>query len=396
MKIAFYSDNFYPELSGISDSILITAKELAKRGHFINFFVPSYSKKNYDFLSLPFKEQLIDEKIKITRMFSVPYPTGTKQSRLVIPTGLRTFALKKFNPDLIHTNHIMGVGLEGLIDASFLNVPIVGTNHTPISEFVRYTPIKAKWFQKLAQKYDVWYFNHCDFVSSPSSPVLKEMQSLGFKKPSHPVSNPVEFELFEKEYDKNKLKKDLGLSDFTLIYCGRLAPEKHIDLIIRVAAQLREAIPTISVVISGTGSEENNLKELAKKLGIFDRIKFYGYIKEKEEFVRLYKASDVFLMLGTAETQSIVMMQAMASGLSVIGVKAWGLVDFINEKNGILIEPNDLDALKDRILFLYKNKEIRENLGRGGQVYVKNFAPTKIAEIWENIYLDVLKNRLKH
>jgi glycosyltransferase involved in cell wall biosynthesis len=222
------------------------------------------------------------------------------------------------------------------------------------------------------------------------------MQSLGFKKPSHPVSNPVEFELFEKEYDKNKLKKDLGLSDFTLIYCGRLAPEKHIDLIIRVAAQLREAIPTISVVISGTGSEENNLKELAKKLGIFDRIKFYGYIKEKEEFVRLYKASDVFLMLGTAETQSIVMMQAMASGLSVIGVKAWGLVDFINEKNGILIEPNDLDALKDRILFLYKNKEIRENLGRGGQVYVKNFAPTKIAEIWENIYLDVLKNRLKH
>ncbi|EKD86095.1 MAG: hypothetical protein ACD_37C00479G0002 [uncultured bacterium] len=394
MRIAFYSDNFYPELSGISDSIIITGKKLAGLGHSINFFVPSYSRKNYKFLDLPYKEINLGERIKITRLFSFPYPTGTAQSRLVIPTGLRSLLLKKFKPDLIHSHLIAGVGLEALLDSKILKIPMVGTNHTPISEFVRYTPVKWKWFQKLAQRYDVWYYNHCRFVSSPSTPVLSEMKSLGFNKPSHPVSNPVEIELFKKDYDKKKLKKKYGLSDFTLIYCGRLAKEKHIDLIIRAAAELKNEIPDLSIIISGTGSEEKNLKELAKKLNISEKIKIFGYIKEKEEYVRLYKASDLFLMLGTAETQSIVMMQAMTTGLPVIGVKAWGLPDYIYKENGILIEPNDLNALKEKILFLYKNKEIRESLGEGGKKFVQGFTPEKIAKAWEDIYSAVLKNTI--
>jgi len=395
MRIAFYSDNFYPELSGISDSIRITAKKLAERGHFINFFVAKYSKKNYKFLNLPDKELFIHDRVKITRMFSLPYPTGTNQGRLMIPTGLRSIILKRFKPDLIHTHQLAGVGLEALIDSKILKIPMIGTNHTPISEFVKYTPIKAIWFQKLAQKYDVWYFNHCQFVSSPSNPVLDEMRTLGFNKPSHPVSNPLELDLFKKEYDKKTLKKELDFSDFTLLYCGRLASEKHVDLIIKAAAELRKVIPEIQVVLSGTGSEKENLIKLAKDLGISDKVKISGYIENKEDFIKLYKASEVFLMLGTAETQSIVMMQAMASGLPVIGVRAWGLVDYIYDQNGILIEPNDLKALTEKILYLYKNKNVREKLGDGGRVFVQNFTPEKIAKAWEDIYSSVLSKLSK-
>lgn len=394
MRIAFYSDNFYPELSGISDSIITTSKKLAEMGHFINFFVPKYSKKNYDLLSLPYKELFLHERIKITRLASISYPTGTKQGRLVIPTGLRSIALRKFKPDLIHSHLIAGVGLEAIFDSKILNIPMVGTNHTPISEFVRYTPIKWKWFQNLTQRYDVWYYNHCRFVSSPSTPVLEEMKSLGFNKPSHPVSNPVDIQLFQKNHDKKMLKKKYGLTDFTLIYCGRLAPEKHVDLIIQAAAQLKDKIPDISIIISGTGSEGENLKELAKNLGIFEKIKFFGYMRDKEEFAKQYKAADLFLMLGTAETQSIVMMQAMATGLPVIGVRAWGLPDYIYKENGILIEPNDLNALKEKILFLYENKKVREDLGKGGKLFVEGFTPKKIAKAWEDIYSAVLKNSL--
>lgn len=394
MRIAFYSDNFYPELSGISDSIVTTAKKLAEMGHFINFFVPKYSKKNYALLKLPYQELFLHERIKITRLFSFPYPTGTAQGRLVIPTGLRSLALKKFKPDLIHSHLIAGVGMEALFDAKILKIPMIGTNHTPISEFVRYAPIKWKWVQNLTQRYDVWYYNHCRFVSSPSSPVLEEMKNLGFDKPSHPVSNPVDIKLFQKKHDKKSLKKEYGLTDFTLIYCGRLAPEKHVDLIVKAAADLKEKIPDISLIISGTGSEEKTLQDLAKKLGIFERIKFFGYMKDKEEFAKQYAAADLFLMLGTAETQSIVMMQAMASGLPIIGVRAWGLPNYIYKENGILIEPNDLNALKEKILYLYENKKIREELGEGGRVFVQGFTPEKIAKAWEDIYAAVLKKSL--
>ncbi|PIZ97914.1 MAG: hypothetical protein COX78_04080, partial [Candidatus Levybacteria bacterium CG_4_10_14_0_2_um_filter_35_8] len=116
MKIAIYSDNFFPELSGISDTIIASGKELARRGHLVNYFVPKYIKKNYDLLNLSYKEVFLHKNIKITRFPSFSFPTGTKQSRFVIPSGLGSFSLKKFNPDVIHTNLIAGVGIEALLD----------------------------------------------------------------------------------------------------------------------------------------------------------------------------------------------------------------------------------------------------------------------------------------
>ena len=75
MRIAIFSDNFYPELSGISDSIISLAKELSVRGHYIHFYVPYYSAANYRKIGLPLEEIVLREKIKITRFFSLPYNT---------------------------------------------------------------------------------------------------------------------------------------------------------------------------------------------------------------------------------------------------------------------------------------------------------------------------------
>ncbi|MFH1186972.1 MAG: glycosyltransferase [Candidatus Levyibacteriota bacterium] len=394
MKIAIFSDNFYPELSGITDTILTTAKELAKMGHFINFFVPHYSSKDYKQVNLSNeKEVFLHERIEISRMFSFSYPTGTRQGRLVVPTGLRFLKVKKFNPDVIHTNHIAGAGVEGLISAKLLKKPLIGTNHTPIIEFIKYSPIKSNWFKNSMSKYDAWYFNKCDFVSSPSWAVLHEMQKYGFNRQCKPVSNPVDIEAFKPLAikEREELKKKYGFSDFTLYYCGRLAVEKHIDLMIKAVVNLKEKIPNINLVIAGKGSEEENLKAMVKKLGVGDRVKFYGFLKELKNFVKLYNATDLFLMLGTAETQSIVMMQAMACGNPVIGVNSWGLVDYINEKNGFLIKPNDQEALEEKILYLYKNKDKKEALGEGGRKFTEQFSKRNVAKTWEKIYEETIR-----
>lgn len=394
MRIAIFSDNFYPELSGITDTILTTAKELANLGHFVNFFVPYYSKKDYNQVKLSSDEEVfLHKRIKITRFFSFSYPTGTKQGRLVIPTGLRFLKVKKFNPDIIHTNHIAGAGIEGLIDAKLLKKPLVGTNHTPIIEFIKYSPIKFDWFKKAMSKYDAWYFNKCDFVSSPSWAVLHEMQKYGFNKPCRPVSNPVNIETFKpiSEEKKKSLKKKYDFSGFTLYYCGRLAQEKHVDLMIRAVYDLKNKIPDINLVIAGKGSEEESLKALVRKLNLEDKVKFFGFLKETKDFAELYNATDLFLMLGTAETQSIVMMQAMASQNPVIGVNSWGIVDYVNEKNGFLIEPNDQKALNEKILYLYKNPDNMKSLGEGGRNFAEQFSRQNIAKIWEGIYKEVIK-----
>ena len=180
MRIAIFSDNFYPELSGISDSVLALAKTLATRGHRVNFYVPHYAKKNYEVLNVPYRELDLGSNIEIHRFFSIPFSMGTEQGRAVIPLGLHTGELKAFDPDMIHTQMFFGVGLEATFASWLLKKPLVGTQHTAVKEFLRYSPIKAQWFNTLFLDYVNWYYEHCDLVTAPSQCVFDEMRSLWF------------------------------------------------------------------------------------------------------------------------------------------------------------------------------------------------------------------------
>jgi len=391
MRIAIFSDNFYPELSGISDSIIITAKELAAHGHFIHFYVPKYPPEDFKLLGLPESEINLGKNIEITRLASFAYRTGSGQGRALILTGLRWLAVKKFNPDVIHVHLPFGAGIEGLIAAKILKKPLVGTNHTPMREFVRYSPIKLKNLDNLLLNYTVWFYNRCDFMSSPAHAVVDEMTASGFKKPFTVVSNPIDTSEFypAQRTEKKLLKKKYGFSNFTVFYNGRLAEEKRIDLMIYAVKKLIKQIPDINYVIAGRGPDETRLKQLAAKLGVSKNVKIIGFIGsiiDLKEFAEIYNATDVFAILSTAETQSVAAMRAMACGIPVIASKIWGLAEYVNEENGIPIERSDEDTLPDHVLHLFKNPALRKKLGKNGEEFVKKFSPEQIAKIWEDIY----------
>jgi len=126
MRIAIYSDNFYPELSGITDSIMTTGKELARRGHSVHYYVPHYSEKNYQMLSRG-RDLDMGPRIEVYRLPSLPFKTGTGQGRAVLPLCTSLPSLKRFNPDVIHLNVFGGSGLEAIMAAKLLGKPLVGT-----------------------------------------------------------------------------------------------------------------------------------------------------------------------------------------------------------------------------------------------------------------------------
>lgn len=397
MRIAVFSDNFYPELSGISDSIITTAKELAARGHFIHFYVPSHPPKDFRLLGLPESEIYLGKNIEITRLTSLPYRTGSGQGRALVLTGLRWLAVKKFNPDVIHAHLPFGAGIEGLIAAKVLHKPFVGTNHTPMQEFVRYSPIKFRHLDKLLLDYTVWFYNQCDFMSSPAHAVVDEMTANGFKQPFTVISNPINVTGFRpaQPAEKKLLKKKYNFSDFTVLYAGRLATEKRIDLMIYAVKKLVKKIPDINYVIVGRGPEEIHLKQLAAELGVSKNVKIMGFMKDQKEFAEIYNATDVFTILSTAESQSIVAMQAMACGIPVIASKIWGLGEYVNNENGISIERGDEATLPDHILRLFENPSLRKEIGEKGEKSVKNFSPERIAKTWENIYSEAIQQYAK-
>ena len=379
MRIAIFSDNFYPELSGISDSIITTAKALAKLGHEICFFVPDYSEKNFKTANIESKKEInLDNRISVKRFFSFSYPGPTKQSRMVIPTGFRTFAIKKFKPDIIHTQLFFGVGLEALIAAKILKVPLVGTNHTAISEFIRY--------KKAGLKYVNWYYGKCSFISAPSQSVFEEMEKFGFKTNHEVISNPINTGIFSAsiECDVNVLKNKFGINDKTLVYAGRFAPEKNIDIIIKAVALVKKKIPDITLAMAGHGVSLEAIKKLTQELGIQKNVKFLGVLSQFD-LADLYRASEIFTITSTSETQSMTLIQAMACGLPVIGVRARALPEYI-ENNGVLIEPGDHKGLSEKIVELLENQSLRAELGERGLKFVQKFSDKNIALKWEEIY----------
>ncbi len=387
IKIANFSDNFYPEMSGISDSIIITAKELAKLGHEIIFFVPKYSQKNYALSHLAPEEITLDKNIKIYRFFSLPYPGPTSQSRLVVPSFWRWLKAKKFNPDIVHTHLFFGAGIEALLTARLLKKPLIGTSHTPISEFIENNLFNFKFLRRFGRCYTAWYYNRCKFVSAPSQSIITEMAKNGFHAPGQVISNPIPLNIYNSQNSqaRDELKKKFGLSENAIVYTGRLAPEKHIDIILRAVALIKEKIPNISLAVTGHGSAAQFLEKLAADLKIADNVKFLGYIKTFD-MPSLYHASEIFVVASTAETQCMSMLNAMASGLPAVGVNARALPEYINADNGRLVQPGDYTAMAKEILYLFEHPEERKTLGQNAARYVQKFSAPAVAKEWEQIY----------
>lgn len=414
MKIAIFSDVFYPELSGLSDSIISLSEELAKRGHKIRFYVPRYSQKNYIAVGLLAKELNLHSNINIKRLSSISYKTGTGQGRFVVPSPFTFFDIKKFDPDVIHTQLFFGAGLEALWSARKLKKPLIGTNHTAIKEFMKYAPFKGKWATDMMLRYVNWYYGSCDILTAPSRSVGEEMKSYGFKKELIVVSNPIDTEIFSpaknksrafprglipsdktaelygKARDKNQLKKKFGFGDKVIIHAGRIADERKINVIIEALSIVKKEIPEAELAIAGTGIAKGELESLADNLGIKSSVKFMGFL-ERSVLAEAYNAADIFAIASTADTQSLVMMQAMASGLPVVGVNARALPEYINDENGFVVEPDNPKALAEKIIFLFKNPEIMKKLGVGARKFSINFSRKNIADCWEKIYEKTIK-----
>ena len=390
MKIAIFADNFYPEISGISDSVVLLAKELSELGHEIHFFAPKYSAKDHAKANLPNKELDLGENIKFHRFWSLPFlgsPTG--QSRIVIPYGLSLLKFHKEKFDIIYTQDPYGMGMEALLMSKMFGIPMIGTNHTPITEFTSYLPLSNKFFDWIGLNFVSWYYNRCKFVTAPYAKILEEMKTYGLKRDSMELSNPIDLKNFiaPSEEQKNKLKEKYALSKNTVIYTGRLAPEKQVDVIIKAVAEIKKTIPDVMLVITGIGNAQDDLRKMVKKLGLENSVKFFGRVDD-DTHIELYQASDVFSVMSTAETQCISMMKAMSVGIPSVAADAWALPNYLgrDEKRGFVVPVGDSLALAEKLQLLLHNTALAKRMGEEGKLYVQNFSARGVAEKWQEIF----------
>lgn len=161
---------------------------------------------------------------------------------------------------------------------------------------------------------------------------------------------------------------------FVVLTVGNLVKRKGHDMVLKAVAALKEQIPGLVYVIAGVGPTDAGLARTAAELGIAERVKFLGHV-ETSDLPALYAASDVFAMPSRLRQEArdvegfgIVFVEASACGIPVIGGRSGGIEDAIHHgKTGLLVEPGDQDALVAAIDTLWRNPELRAQLGAAGR-----------------------------
>ena len=140
------------------------------------------------------------------------------------------------------------------------------------------------------------------------------------------------------------------------IAAGSLIHRKGYDLLIHAFAKSELPKDKWELRIIGSGEEKNHLEQLIEQTGLQDNISLVGQ-KGKQDIVALYHKSDVFVLPSRSETFGVVYIEAMACGLPVIATPCGGPEEFVNEKNGLLVPVDDINALAKAIQYMYEHHQ---------------------------------------
>ena len=184
-------------------------------------------------------------------------------------------------------------------------------------------------------------------------------------------------------------KKEKNIIEF--LFVGRVVPIKNLSFLIKGFLESLRENTKIVLKIVGDG-EEREIEKLKKLTKGNKNIKFLGK-KTGEALISIYQNSDVFCLTSSYDNYPNVIFEAMACGLPVIATNVGGIpMQVINGKTGILVELNNVEQLKNAILKLASDKNLREKMGKAGRERVeKEFNWDKSAEELENLYLEGLK-----
>ncbi len=246
------------------------------------------------------------------------------------------------------------------------------------------TDPKLRWYENL----DVFVLRSADKVICVSHVIYQGLIQRRYS-PKHLalVSNGIDLVRYSNIKHNTQFKQKLGISqdDLTIVICGRLAPEKGHEILIKAMAQVIKQQPTIKLLIVGDGPLKSKMEEMVKELELNDHVILTGIRQDMPDF---YANSDIMVNSSYTEGLPMTILEAMASHVPVIATNVGAVGRVIKDQvNGILLEPGNPDSLAEAILLLFNNKQLRERLAQQAYLDVTaHFSAAHMADEYDKIY----------
>ncbi len=379
MKICIFSESFEPILNGVAVSIGILLKGLRENGNEAYVVTSSYRGHN-DADSHVFRVPAIHTWIDPSYPIPIPWFSQIHKK------------LRELKPDIIHTHTPWLLGQIGLKLAKRMQIPCVSTCHTQYTEYTHYFPfapqiVKRLFIINLMRR----YYNQCDGVIVPSKLMMEMLQGFGVRAPMYviPTANDLNTVMDPNARAQIRQKAGIPESARVLLYVGRLAKEKNLNLIFEAFEKLAQKHGDLYLLIVGGGPYESTAKQIASSLKSLNRIVFAG-AKPRSEVTKYYSAGDIFVFPSMTETQGLVLCEAMAAGLPCVAVRAGGSTEMINEGEDGLLAENDVDDFAAKIELLLTDKEMHSRFSESAVRNSALFTPAEMTAKVLAVYKSVL------
>lgn len=386
MKIIIGSESFSPNISGVAIVTEFLAENLTKIGHEVFVFVPSREYQTH-----------YDDTVKnyrVLRLKSTVNPFRKGFRIAFLPKKLVFKEVEKIHPDIIHLQDPTSICTALRKAGKKFNIPVVITHHFSLDyvlSYLKYLKPLHPTIRKILSNYLVKFYNCCNYVICPTEFVKKELLKWGVKSPVEAISSGVDLARFFSYSPPEIIRLKYHLpSNKIVLYVGRLDKDKSIEILIESIPQVVQET-NAHFVLAGSGDELPKLQDMAAKLGVENFCSFLGRIShEPDDLPKIYQIASVFVIPSTIETQSIVTLEALASGLPVVAAKAGALPELVkDDKNGFLFEPGDSKQLSSLIIKILKDERLRKSMSKESLTIVANHqikeSLDKVRKVYEKV-----------
>ena len=281
--------------------------------------------------------------------------------------------------DVVHSHHAFSrLPLSAIYVSHKLGIHSVLTTHT-----VSFLPELDYFWQAISYSYPKYRLrlNKVDRIIAVSNAAKRFIQYFTDREDILVIPNGVDIKRF-----KPKEKKEFGKN---LLYVGRIVPKKGLHVLLYAMKKVVEKDDEVKLRIAGKGRLLPLMRSLSKMLDIDDNVEFLGYVPDKN-LPELYRSSDLLILPSiTGESFGITLLEAMASGLPVIGTNVGGVPEII-KGCGRIVEPGKPNQLSKAILDLLKDPERMKELGEKGRervekIYSWDVVGEKILRVYKEL-----------
>jgi len=381
LRIAIFSDCYFPVKNGVVTSISELKAGLEAKGHHV--IVLTVREKGYR-----------DKESGIIRFPAIPIGLGTELAFGLVNQSTVNCLIQTHQIDLIHIHTEVSLCLSGIRAAGKSAIPRIHTTHTMWEDYRHYVlnglvlrPGLIKMLAKLSLR-------GASGLVAPSIKAKNYYQAIVPGIPYEVIPNGMEVGKFKRErfstpqINQSRNKWAINVDDKVILFVGRIGKEKRVDELFDAILPILQNCPQAKMVFVGDGPRRKPLQSKANNLKLSERCLFTGYVNW-DSVHELYCLADLFVTASLSEVHSMTIIEAMMCSLCIVARRDQSNMESVsNGENGYLVDSDTHLTEKIRSLL---DDEIRvKRFGQASSKIAKRYSRTEHTNRMEAFYKRVI------